>query len=78
MLLHPKMYLDAYCTTNVLETFAESPGINYHHVDVAVLVLGLSVLCRLLFLVLSLLGDHMGYLHQIKAFRISCSSFCSS
>ena len=36
------MDLDTYLTTNILDTFAETPGIGYHHVDV-VGVIGASV-----------------------------------
>ena len=35
-----KVDLDSFLTTNVLKTFSESLGIWYHHVDVAVVVLG--------------------------------------
>ena len=33
------MDLHVYLITNVLDTFTETPGIRYHHVDVAVVVL---------------------------------------
>ena len=38
-----KVDLDAYFTTNVLETFNDTHGKRYHHVDVAVVVLVVDV-----------------------------------
>ena len=87
-----KMDLDTYLTTNVLDTLVETFGKGYHHVDVIVVVIGVTgavvatpgigmacvFLYLWLFLVLSLLRAHLGYLHLFRAFLMCFFSLCSS
>ena len=82
------MDMDSYLTTNILDTFTEILGIRNNHMDVVVVVVsvvgvgfttpGTEVsLCLAVFMAipgLSLLSDHMGYLHLDRAFLIWSSS----
>ena len=79
------MDVNTYLSTNVLDTFIEILSVGNQHVDVVVVVVsvwGAHVtrpgarlgLCVEVFLTLSLLGTHMGYLHLVRAFLMcSCS-----